>query len=289
MTSWWSSRHIDVICVYAHKFDMSDNNLQRGNTWSLMETFCLIQCWADDAIEAELSWTHRNRYVYEKISYKMKEHGYVRSWDACRTKIRALRAQYLKAKQQNNTSGQERAKFAYFEEIDKFMGTRPIVQPELRKLVLKNESAETETSQKDDINANLDQGVEEKEQKKEINQKKPISKKRKRKRDDTFGEQGIDNGGLTREFLQLAVTAIKQFGIFEGEEDYKNIAMNYSGFEEKDYKIYGQIISYSLVHGEPAPTFLVKICTMIEESANDKEYIDSVEQISAIVMQDAYI
>ncbi|XP_071153056.1 uncharacterized protein [Mytilus edulis] len=104
----------------------------------------------------------------------------------------------------NNTSGHGRSRFYYFDEIDKFMGTRPIVQPELvvnagaeyvniaiddLKSSNENKPFETETSQnfKDDIDAHLDQLVEEKEQKKEINQKKPISKSRKRKRDDTFG------------------------------------------------------------------------------------------------------
>jgi hypothetical protein len=29
----------------------------RGNTWYMVETFCLIDCWADDEIEADLSGT----------------------------------------------------------------------------------------------------------------------------------------------------------------------------------------------------------------------------------------
>ena len=103
----------------------------RGTTWSTVETFCLIDCWADDEIEAGLSGIHRNRHVYTNISYKMREHGYLRSWDTCRNKIKSLRVQYPRAKQHNNTSGQERAKFIFSEHIDKFMGTRPIVQLEL--------------------------------------------------------------------------------------------------------------------------------------------------------------
>ena len=41
-------------------------------------------------------------------------------WDAWRNKIKSLRVQYLRAKQQNNASGQEKAKFIFFEHIDKY-------------------------------------------------------------------------------------------------------------------------------------------------------------------------
>ena len=73
-------RHIDVMCGSTDKQAMADST--RGNTWSMMETFCLIDCWTDDGIEADLSGVHMNRHA--KISYKMREHGYLRSSDACR-------------------------------------------------------------------------------------------------------------------------------------------------------------------------------------------------------------
>ena len=43
------------------------------------------------------------------------------------------------------------------------------------------------------------------------------------------GEDGIDNGGLTREFLRLSVSAIEQLNCFEGEEHRKFIALDYNG------------------------------------------------------------
>jgi hypothetical protein len=61
----------------------------------------------------------------------MRENGYLRSWDASRTKIKSFRVQYLRTKEQNNTSGQERIKFIYFQHLAKFMATRPIAQSEL--------------------------------------------------------------------------------------------------------------------------------------------------------------
>ena len=75
----------DVICGSTDEQVMAD--CTKGTTWSTVETFCLIDCWTDDEIEADLSGIHRNRHVYTNISYKMREHGYLRSWDACRNKI----------------------------------------------------------------------------------------------------------------------------------------------------------------------------------------------------------
>ena len=63
-----------VICGSTDKSDST-----KGNIWSMVETFCLIDCWADGEIEADLSGTHRNRHVYE--------HGYLRSRGDCRMKI----------------------------------------------------------------------------------------------------------------------------------------------------------------------------------------------------------
>jgi len=43
------------------------------------------------------------------------------------------------------------------------------------------------------------------------------------------GEDGIDNGGLTREFLRLAVKAVKNLSIFTGEDSCKNLTLDYRG------------------------------------------------------------
>jgi len=72
----------DVISGSTDKQAMADS--MRGNTWSMVAMFCLIDCWADDEIEADLSGAHRNRHVYAKNYYKMREHGYLHSCDACR-------------------------------------------------------------------------------------------------------------------------------------------------------------------------------------------------------------
>ena len=104
----------------------------RRSTWSTMETFTLIELWGDEDVEKELSGVHRNRHVFEKLSHRMKEHDYLRAWDAIRKKLKSLRFGYVKVKQQNTTSGQERSKFPYFDQIDGiFLGTRPLTRPDI--------------------------------------------------------------------------------------------------------------------------------------------------------------
>jgi len=43
------------------------------------------------------------------------------------------------------------------------------------------------------------------------------------------GEDGIDNGGVTREFLRIAVSAVKTSSIFTGPDDARNIVLDYNG------------------------------------------------------------
>jgi hypothetical protein len=43
------------------------------------------------------------------------------------------------------------------------------------------------------------------------------------------GEDGIDTGGLTREFMRLAMSSTRNLPIFEGDERRKLIALDYKG------------------------------------------------------------
>jgi len=43
------------------------------------------------------------------------------------------------------------------------------------------------------------------------------------------GEDGIDNGGVTREFLRLAVSAVKTSSIFTGPDEARNTVLDYKG------------------------------------------------------------
>jgi hypothetical protein len=55
------------------------------------------------------------------------------------------------------------------------------------------------------------------------------------------GEDGVDSGGLTREFLRLAMQAIKSSALFHGEDNGKFVRLDYSGIIGSDYGVYYNI------------------------------------------------
>ena len=69
--------------------------------------------------------------AYVRKDFLQDEGTWVPPLLGCLPDIKSFRIQYLRAKEQNNTSGQERTKFIYFQHLAKFMSTRPIAQSEL--------------------------------------------------------------------------------------------------------------------------------------------------------------
>lgn len=104
-------------------------SIQRGVTWSDMETHCLISIWQEEQIECMLAGLHRNQHVYEIMSEQMKAKGYHRSWSQCRTKLKSLKNDYHFIKDGNRKSGRERQTSIFFEELDAILGCKPATQP----------------------------------------------------------------------------------------------------------------------------------------------------------------
>ena len=46
------------------------------------------------------------------------------------------------------------------------------------------------------------------------------------------GRDGVDSGGLTREFLRLALQALHSSSLFHGEENEKFVRLDYSGISK---------------------------------------------------------
>ena len=65
------------------------------------------------------------------------------------------------------------------------------------------------------------------------------------------GEQGIDNGGLTRAFLQLAISAIHDSQIFGGENGKKVLNHNYQGNFFIIPRCNADVVGYSIA-GRPS-------------------------------------
>ena len=58
--------------------------------------------WGDDVIQCQLEGCKRNKDVYKKISRLMQEKGYIKTAVQCREKIKKLKGEYRKIKDQHN-------------------------------------------------------------------------------------------------------------------------------------------------------------------------------------------
>ena len=98
--------------------------------WSEAATLKLIEIWGDDSIQAQLEGCKRNRDIFEKIALEITTAGYPRTEKQCREKIKKLRRDYKKVKDNNNETGRDRKTFVFFDKLDEILGHRPATQPE---------------------------------------------------------------------------------------------------------------------------------------------------------------
>ena len=72
------------------------------SSWSKQEVLELIGIWAEDHIQGQLAGMKRNKRVFELIARELTGRGYPRTFVQCRNKIKALKADYKKVKDNNN-------------------------------------------------------------------------------------------------------------------------------------------------------------------------------------------
>lgn len=68
----------------------------------------LIAIWSGDKIQEQLDGAVRNKAVFEKIAGKMVEMGHSRNWLQCRQKIKNLKNDYKKIKDNSKQTGKGR-------------------------------------------------------------------------------------------------------------------------------------------------------------------------------------
>ena len=123
-------------------------------TWQKQETLKLIDVWADDTIQSQLEGCHHNKDVYVRISRKMREAGFDRTFEQCREKIKKLKKDYRKIKDTLNGTGQGRNdEWPYFDAMDKVLGHKPATAPS----ALIDTLASNENDQNTSINDYVDE------------------------------------------------------------------------------------------------------------------------------------
>ncbi|KAK3578656.1 hypothetical protein CHS0354_002959 [Potamilus streckersoni] len=70
------------------------------------------------------------------------------------------------------------------------------------------------------------------------------------------GEDGVDAGGPQREFMRLAIKAIKELPIFNGPDNAKILVYDQKCLTEGTYYKAGQMLAYFIVHRGPCPNFI---------------------------------
>ena len=93
----------------------------------------MIEIWGDDNIQSQLERCQQNREVYVRISRKMNESEFERTFEQCREKIKKLKKEYRRIKDKLEETGQgrgEEVEWPYFEPMDKILGHKPTTVPE---------------------------------------------------------------------------------------------------------------------------------------------------------------
>ncbi|KAJ7344632.1 hypothetical protein JRQ81_000582 [Phrynocephalus forsythii] len=102
---------------------------KRGVIWGNTETSALIKIWGEAEIKYALSSLKWNYEIFEMISTELSKIGFSRSAEECRTKTKSLRKLYKQAVLHNNTSGSERSKFIWFDEMTQIFRTDTSIHP----------------------------------------------------------------------------------------------------------------------------------------------------------------
>ena len=130
---------------------MATPSTSRGSLWSDNEVRALVSIWGEDNIQEELDGAVRNQVIFNNIATKMREKGYERNWQQCRTKIKNLKKEYRQTKDHNGQTGRGRKVCKFYRELDSILGHRPASVPAvLLDTGTTNSSSSTENLQGDD-------------------------------------------------------------------------------------------------------------------------------------------
>ncbi|KAM4617609.1 putative inactive 1-aminocyclopropane-1-carboxylate synthase-like protein 2 isoform 1-T1 [Discoglossus pictus] len=104
--------------------DFRGKKYERGSNWSDPEVLELLQLWANDSVQMELESCLRNQHVFNRIAEVLREKGIHRTGDQCREKIKKMKLEYRRLKDNNKTLRGGRA-WKFYEVMDRVLTHRP--------------------------------------------------------------------------------------------------------------------------------------------------------------------
>ena len=108
------------------------------------QVFKLIDVWGDENIQEQLEGSKRNEHVYERISNSLCVNRIEKSNEQCRTKVKKLRQEFKKIKDNPNQTGNDRKKWKFYDRINKILGKKPSVTPPMVLDTLDSSTLSTE-------------------------------------------------------------------------------------------------------------------------------------------------
>ena len=112
-----------------------------ATNWTDAETFLLIEQWAEQGIQEQLEGSKRNKHVYARLSSELAKDGVEKTGEQCRSKVKKLRQEYKKIKDNHNQTGTGRTKWKFYERLNEILGNRPATCPPVILDTLTDDSA----------------------------------------------------------------------------------------------------------------------------------------------------
>lgn len=102
--------------------DFRNRRHERGSNWTDPEIVELLQLWSDEAVQVELESSLRNQRVFDRIASILLEKGIYRSGDQCREKIKKMKLEYRRIK-----DNLKMRSWRFYDVMDRVLANRPSV------------------------------------------------------------------------------------------------------------------------------------------------------------------
>jgi len=97
--------------------------------WQDDETVKLLELWGEESVQASLEGCIRNITIYDKIAAELTSCGYQRTGMQCRERVKKLKKDYKKMKDNLNETGNKRKVCKFYEQINCILKDRPSTKP----------------------------------------------------------------------------------------------------------------------------------------------------------------
>lgn len=106
--------------------DFRGKKYERGSNWSDPEVVELLQLWSDESVQMELESCLRNQHVFNRIAEVLREKGIHRTGDQCREKIKKMKLEYRRIKDNQKTLRGGRT-WKFYEVMERVLTNRPSI------------------------------------------------------------------------------------------------------------------------------------------------------------------